>query len=929
MPDRKRNGQEKSKIISVETRQKTLLDMFPRKTVSVATPPVDEAQEHEPSNHETEVRTAIASDIHIEDSAGTTTTRIKPRNSQPKPLYPLFTKQPKTTQIQKATVEDEIIEVPDDEPGPSSLPLSGSPFCADFPEPCCSPRPGGSQEDPIVLDSSPMRPSLPSPLPLRPQFVPSRRQLIGPPLPVSSQAKSLGDRDTDHVPYPDRNSQHVRGPQQVYSAPDIPYSRRQLRHTPTTTISHFLPMLDLNLDMNDAAASTDIMHFLPYSAAGKKEYVEQIPNEHSSLHPAILRLVDPDAVLPPASSSVHKAWTDKWRPTRAEEVLGNESNAIYLRNWLCALELHFDTNSMVTSKQDHRTHGTAKAGKDARKNKRPRVVRAVEKRRGRKKRRIDSDDDDWIVHSDEFEDEIFKADNTDDEIEQETVSRLDSHSDPALSTSQQFPHHLTNTILLAGPSGVGKTAAAYACADELGWEVFEVYPGIGKRNGASIENMIGDVGKNHLVRKTQHRGGETSHPSKGHDAFDVLLVKGKDSADERPQDSHSPAVDFGFISRTDNQSGQGTEEVSTVRQSLILLEEVDILFKEDSNFWPTVTSFIKDCKRPVICTCNDISLVPTLDLPLQTILTFQACPAPVATSYLQGLCSAEGYLVERDSLLELYDSTCECTDIPISSSALLEDFPVPDLRRTINCLQLRCSTTGGTIPPSGRTVKWQTESEYSIEDLSDWKWSIKGPSSPSVSSADAEFPSPCVSVISHVDLVSFVDSQLLQSELDRSEEFNDFEPSANDERAVLLHGVPAAGSGFEFRRRDIASTVMRLSRGALDKQGLTLEVKDNLQSRGLFHARVEHQVQMAKGLKKMIPPSVWVTGKYAIHMDYGPWIRQLVAEEDKQEELHMKRERTGRMTRNSGGSYERTIVVTATERVALAGTRLEGGRWKQ
>lgn len=58
-----------------------MLDMFPRKTVSVATPPVDEAQEHEPSNHETEVRTAIASDIHIEDSAGTTTTRIKPRES--------------------------------------------------------------------------------------------------------------------------------------------------------------------------------------------------------------------------------------------------------------------------------------------------------------------------------------------------------------------------------------------------------------------------------------------------------------------------------------------------------------------------------------------------------------------------------------------------------------------------------------------------------------------------------------------------------------------------------------------------------------------------------------------------------------------------------------------------------------------------------
>jgi hypothetical protein len=358
------------------------------------------------------------------------------------------------------------------------------------------------------------------------------------------------------------------------------------------------------------------MHFLPYTTAGKETYLEEIPSEHSRLHPAILRFVNPDAAHPTASSSVHKAWTDKWRPTRAEEVLGNESNAVYLRNWLRALELHFDTSSTVTPKQDQKTNGTAKSGDDIRRNKRPRVVRAVEKRRGRKKRRMDSDDeDDWIVYSDESEDEVLQADEIDDDIEQEAPSRLypkDSHCDPAVSASsnhlsQQFSNHLTNTILLAGPSGTGKTAAVYACADELGWEVFEVYPGIGKRNGASIENMIGDVGKNHLVRKTQHRGGETIRSFKGRDAFAMLLKKGKDPADEQPHDLHSPTGDFGFVSRSDNQSGQGTGETSTVRQSLILLEEVDILFKEDSNFWPTITSFIRDCKRPVICTCNGSS----------------------------------------------------------------------------------------------------------------------------------------------------------------------------------------------------------------------------------------------------------------------------------------------------------------------------------
>jgi len=56
---------------------------------------------------------------------------------------------------------------------------------------------------------------------------------------------------------------------------------------------------------------------------------------------------------------------------------------------------------------------------------------------------------------------------------------------------------------------------------------------------------------------------------------------------------------------TDTQiQDQNAKPTGSIRQSLILLEEVDILFKEDNNFWNTVTSIIKECKRPVVCTCN-------------------------------------------------------------------------------------------------------------------------------------------------------------------------------------------------------------------------------------------------------------------------------------------------------------------------------------
>lgn len=49
-----------------------------------------------------------------------------------------------------------------------------------------------------------------------------------------------------------------------------------------------------------------------------------------------------------------------------------------------------------------------------------------------------------------------------------------------------------------------------------------------------------------------------------------------------------------------------------------------------------------------------------------------------------------------------------------------------------------------------------------------------------------------------------------------------------------------------------------------------------------------------------------------------------MAEEDVQEVLHMKKAHSGRATRNSGGGYVRTMLVTPEEREALVATRLVG-----
>lgn len=52
----------------------------------------------------------------------------------------------------------------------------------------------------------------------------------------------------------------------------------------------------------------------------------------------------------------------------------------------------------------------------------------------------------------------------------------DSDWDCGEDSSQDLEDRLLNTLLITGPTGVGKTAAVYACAQELGFKVRQVVP---------------------------------------------------------------------------------------------------------------------------------------------------------------------------------------------------------------------------------------------------------------------------------------------------------------------------------------------------------------------------------------------------------------------------------------------------------------------
>jgi DNA polymerase III delta prime subunit len=158
-----------------------------------------------------------------------------------------------------------------------------------------------------------------------------------------------------------------------------------------------------------------------------------------------------------------------------------------------------------------------------------------------------------------------------------------------------FTHRLANTILLTGPHGCGKSAAVHATAHELGWDVFEVYPGIGKRTGANLMSLVGDVGRNHMVVKAKEK------EDKG-----VKSFFSKREATPMPSGSQGSAADPIEIDEEPKELATGDN--SKFKQSLILLEEVDILFEEESTFWPAVISLIAESRRPVVLTCNGESV---------------------------------------------------------------------------------------------------------------------------------------------------------------------------------------------------------------------------------------------------------------------------------------------------------------------------------
>ncbi|GAA5918474.1 hypothetical protein JCM1841_003986 [Sporobolomyces salmonicolor] len=672
-------------------------------------------------------------------------------------------------------------------------------------------------------------------------------------------------------------------------------------------------------------------------------------------HPLLDRLAAPFRASTPTRSAFSrpgegdrspsdKLWTGKYAPRNAGEVLGKISgeNAKCLREWLKELKVA--------------------GGAEDDKKRRRLVKRGVTK--AKKKRRAEGLDD-FIAESDEDDDEVaYDFASSPPRFPDEA-----GFASPASSTSHRsiFPS-LTNLILLHGPHGSGKTASVYAVAQELGYEIFEVNAGMGRRGARDIEREVGDVGRNHIVRGSPKKGGTKN-------LFEMFANKGARGAGEAEEKEKTGKG-------KEKEQGEGDKpSIKGPTQSLILFEEVDVLYNEERDFWTGLKQLAEQSRRPIVLTCTDISLIPTDDLGLQKI-SFPSSPAlassldfappepALSIPFLQLVALSEGHLLTASSLTHLFIQNSRSSPNPpwLLNASRSRALPHPysnaplvsvDLRKAMMQLQWECQW--GLGDPTGGVGWMDLENEKVREERTSWsvgtlerkekpkkeKFKKEGKEQPEKMEVDGSGRNKAERELEELkkawiaaDSLSFADAyvsrriETLLEELDTG-----FFTTPSDEEVgfPLLDWVPSQRTQLPFlgREPEMVEAIEELAYSICAAAGrFTDEQDEELEERRANY--IFHLAQLTSQLSPdpvLAPYPAPLLPRPALVTDYLPVLRAIARADDLHEAVTEggaarvgagAGARKRRSTRLAGQRYERRLEWSEGEKTWLEASGFDG-----
>jgi hypothetical protein len=354
-------------------------------------------------------------------------------------------------------------------------------------------------------------------------------------VPYANESALLKDRHLIRHPgareplWPDRTQAHVRGLGDESSASGYPYApskqkRKQFKGVAESSMSALDgfatllepepepeqrpdgfagPRRDLRLPDKRLMTGRDVMNRVKKElrSAVQQPDEDELSSSLASQHPVLPSVQKLYSALPNHLSAFDHCsgdtlgWTQKYAPTAAHDVLQTSGKMAVLKDWLQSLRVN--TVEAAPSTQP--------------------APQAVAKPKKKRRRRND-DMDDFLVEDDASYSELTAVPDLVELDEPTAKNQLKSVVQPSNGAK------INNAVLLSGPHGCGKTAAAYAIAKELGYQIFEI-SSAERRSGRDVVDRVGDMTENHIVR---HHGVDPGEVSASEDRSQMEAAFQKD-----------------------------------------------------------------------------------------------------------------------------------------------------------------------------------------------------------------------------------------------------------------------------------------------------------------------------------------------------------------------------------------------------------------
>jgi hypothetical protein len=149
------------------------------------------------------------------------------------------------------------------------------------------------------------------------------------------------------------------------------------------------------------------------------------------------------------------------------------------------------------------------------------------------------------------------------------------------------------------------------------------------------------------------------------------------------------------------------------KQSLILIEEVDIIYKEDTQFWPTIVGLIQTSKRPIIMTCSDESVIDLSQLSLHGVLRLTPPPVDIAVDYMLLVAACEGHVLERPAVHSLYETRKQDLRASLTELNYWCQFGVGSVKGGLDWFYSRFPS-GSDCDEYGNTIRVVSEGAYQL-----------------------------------------------------------------------------------------------------------------------------------------------------------------------------------------------------------------------